>query len=68
MSLSLADFNKYFPTWLQWRATSRRFLPTELRGQPQKLLDGLLYIDGIFEKMVRQIEEQNRAAESAKGK
>jgi len=59
MELTVEEFKDIYPTWLQWRATDRRFLPTELRGQPQFLLDGLLYIDGIFEKIVSQIIDQD---------
>lgn len=58
MDIGIEEFRDIYPTWLQWRATERRFLPTELRGQPQSLLDGLLYIDAIFEKLVAQMVEQ----------
>lgn len=52
------EFESVYPVWLLWRATDRRFLPTELLKQPQKLMDGILSLDDIFERIVNQIEEQ----------
>jgi len=56
--MSIKEFEDVYPTWLQWRATEKKFLPTELRRQPQRLLDGVLYIDSLFEKITAQITEQ----------
>jgi len=55
LEISEDDFLDVYPTWVQWRATGRRFLPTELRKQPSGVLDQLLYIDSIFDKIVEQV-------------
>jgi len=60
MSISLDEFEDAYPTWLQWRATDRRFLPTDLRRQPEPLMSNILYIDSIFEKMVAQVLDRYR--------
>ena len=58
--MSEEEFEHVYPVWLQWRATEKRFLPTELRRQPQQTMDGILYLDSLFEKMV---EQQNQRRE-----
>ena len=60
LNITLAEFEAVYPTWIQWVATGRKFLPTELRKQPQYLLDTLLYLDAIMEKIVNQMMEQMR--------
>lgn len=50
-----------YPMWLLWRATDRRFLPTELRKQPQDLLNDIIYIDLLMEKIVgQQLEKMDK--------
>jgi len=58
--ISLEEFREAYPTWLQWRQTDRRFLPTELRKQPQPLFDTILYIDMLMEKIIGQAQERIR--------
>jgi len=47
-----------YPTWILWRATERKFLPTDLRKQPEGLMEKIVYLDGLFENMVGQVMEQ----------
>lgn len=58
LEMSLEDFNEIYPQWIMYRATG--FLPVAggLRDQPQRVMDGLLYIDSVFEKMCNQVQEQ----------
>jgi hypothetical protein len=60
LNISLEEFNRIFPDWVKWRATDRRFLPYAggLRDQPTRVMDGLLYLDSIFQKMLNQYFEQ----------
>lgn len=58
LDISLKEFTAIYPTWIQWQATGKRFLPTDLRKQPQALLDGILYLDALMEKIVGQMMER----------
>ena len=54
LDITEEDFHEVYPDWVRWRATARRFLPTELRKQPETLMDKLLYIDSVYEAMLNQ--------------
>jgi hypothetical protein len=43
----LNDLSTSWRVWRLWRATGRRFLPSQLLAEPQQLLDDVLTIDGI---------------------
>lgn len=58
--MSVERYNEVKPIWIRWRATERRFLPTELRKQPDTLMDDILYLDSVFDAMVGQRMEQYR--------
>jgi len=58
LDISLDDFKEAYDVWVKWRATDRRFLPTDLRRQPEPLMSNILYLDSIFEKMVGQVMER----------
>lgn len=58
LDMSIEEFRDVYPTWLQWRATEKKFLPSDLRRQPQKLMDGVLYLDSLYEKIEDQIKKQ----------
>jgi hypothetical protein len=58
LELDYETFLDVYETWVLWRATERRFLPTELRKQPDRLMEHLLYLDHIFENMAGQVMEQ----------
>jgi len=60
LEISFEDFEEVYDTWVKWRATGQRFLPTELRRQPEPLMSNILYLDSIFEKMVGQVMEQHK--------
>lgn len=58
--MSEEEFERVYPVWVLWRATDRRFLPTDLLKQPQALMDAILELDGHFERMVNQVEERRK--------
>lgn len=58
LEISYDEFEDCYGTWVKWRATGQRFLPTDLRRQPEPLMSNILYLDSIFEKMVNQVMEQ----------
>ena len=60
VDMTLEQFNTIYPQWLRWRATDKRFLPVRggLRDQPTFLMDGLLFLDSIFENLVALNNEQ----------
>jgi len=66
IEISLEEFREAYPTWLQWRQTDKRFLPTELRKQPQPLFDNILYMDTLMEKIIGQAMERIREQEAKK--
>jgi len=65
--ISLERFREIKDIWLQWRALDRKFLPTELRKQPDTLLNDVLYIDSVFDAMVGQRMEQYRNQQEQQG-
>jgi hypothetical protein len=58
IELTWKEFQEAYPVWLQWIATEKRFLPTDLRKQPQPLFDNMLYIDMLMEKIIGQQVER----------
>jgi len=64
-AITLERFREIKNTWLQWRALERRFLPTELRKQPDTLLADILYVDSVFDAMVGQRMEQYKTQREA---
>jgi len=66
MNITLDEFNEIYPTWILWVATNRRFLPTELRKQPQEDMDKLLYLDMLAQKIEGQMLERIKEQEGKK--
>jgi hypothetical protein len=65
--ISLERFYEIKDTWVLWRSLDRNFLPTEIRKQPDTLLNDILYIDSVFEAMVGQRMEQYRKQQEQQG-
>lgn len=61
-NISKERFDRAFPYWTNYRALGGKHLP--YRGgfleQPDMLMDDILEIDSVFEKMVQQIFKQWR--------
>jgi len=66
--ISIERFSKALPDWLKYRALGGKHLP--YRGgflqQPNGVMDDILEIDGIFEKMVQQLFNQWRIQDEKK--
>lgn len=54
LDITWDEFVEAYETWVVWVATGRKYLPTELRKQPQPLFGNMLYIDMLFERIVAQ--------------
>lgn len=68
-TISRETFDAIYPEWVQWVAGGRKHLPCAggMRDQPEGLMDGLFYLDMLFEKMVAQLEEQKRKRQGKHG-
>lgn len=62
-NISKADFDKAFPHWAEYRALNGKHLPYQggFLDQPDQLMNNILEIDSIFEKMVQQLFSQWRS-------
>lgn len=49
--IRLSDPDRSYDIWTLWRATDRRFLPSQLMNEPEGLLMDMLTLDGIYEKI-----------------
>jgi len=65
LEISSERFREILPIWSLWVATDRRFLPTDLMKQPKRLLDDLLYLDVIADKIMKQIIEREEKNQNA---
>jgi len=65
LEISLERFEKAYPTWIIYRAFDRKIPPTEIRKQPDTLLEDILYIDSVFDPMVGQRLEEYRKRHEA---
>jgi hypothetical protein len=59
VELTEDDIKKYYPIWVLWFATDRRFLPSQLMAEPHEPLAAMLEIDTVFEKVMEQFREQS---------
>lgn len=64
LSISLPRFEEIYPLWARWRALDKQFLPTEIQKQPEHLLDDIIYLDMLLEKMVRQQIEREHGIDA----
>ncbi len=46
--MAINNLDLSWPVWLVWRATGRRFLPSQLLAEPQWLLDDVLALDAAY--------------------
>lgn len=58
LEISLEEFYEIYPEWLKYRITGVLPVSGGIRDQPERVMDGLLYIDSIFEKICNQVQEQ----------
>lgn len=58
LELDLETLETYWGKWVIWRATDRRFLPSQLSREQELELNTLLQCDDLFERISRQIAKQ----------
>jgi hypothetical protein len=61
VDLTREDIEDHFDLFLWWRATGRKFLPSELEKQETRKLSVLLQLDGLLNKIAEQIEPTEKA-------
>lgn len=59
IDLTEEEAKKYVDLWLWWRATDKRFLPSQLVDEPNRPMANILQIDNYFERIVRQLKAQD---------
>jgi hypothetical protein len=64
LNLSQEDLDTYWNIWALWRATDRRFLPSQLMAEPERPLLVMLELDGAYAMIERQ--EAKRKSKSNK--
>lgn len=58
LDMRLDEFHESYPDWLKYRITGSLPVGGGFREQPEHLMDNILYIDSIYEKVCNQINEQ----------
>jgi hypothetical protein len=51
-------FNYIYPEWLKYHATGILPRGGGLRDQPSELMDDLLFLDSLFDKILGQVKRQ----------
>jgi hypothetical protein len=64
VGLSQVEIDRYYPLWLLWRATEKKFLPSQLMIEPGEPLSVMLELDSYFDRIARQkMDDENKDAE-----
>jgi len=58
LNLTRDDLDFYWDIWTLWRATDRKFLPSQLMNEPERPLRVMLELDGAYSLIERQIIKQ----------
>lgn len=68
-NISLERFHRAFPHWQKYRALGGKHLPYQggFLQQPEGLLEDVLEIDSIFERMLQQLFKQWREQDKSNG-
>jgi hypothetical protein len=45
-------------TWVRWRALEKRFMPSVIKQEPEGLLDDVLQLDALYERL-KGLSESN---------
>jgi len=62
--LSQVEIDQYYPLWLLWRATEKRFLPSQLMDEAAQPLAVLLELDAYFDRIAEQIRKADTNPQS----
>ena len=49
------DLEQYWELWTRWRATDRKFLPSQLMAEPDRPLAVILELDSIYALIEKQV-------------
>jgi len=62
VELTQGEVEDFWPVWTVWRGTERQQLPMPggLLDQPTSLMNTLLILDGLFEKVSMQVAKQRK--------
>lgn len=58
--MPLKEYEHNWGLWAIWRATDRRYLPSQLEHEDERTLAVFLELDGLYEKIARQMAEQEK--------
>lgn len=59
VDLTTSDLELYWKLWTLWRATDRRFLPSQLLNEPERPLHVMIELDGVYSLIERQVIKQS---------
>jgi hypothetical protein len=54
LNLTKSDLETYWNIWTLWRATDRKFLPSQLMVEPERPLRVMLELDSAYTMIERQ--------------
>lgn len=60
LELTAEELENFWEIWTLWRATDRRFLPSQLLAEPQRPLLVMIELDGVYALIERQIAKQEK--------
>ena len=55
----LNDPNAY-DIWTLWRATDRRFLPSQIMAEPEALLSDMITLDSVYEAIKEAAKDDGK--------
>lgn len=61
LELTSEELDAFWEVWTLWRATDRRFLPSQLLAEPRRPLLVMIELDGAYALIERQLAKQEAA-------
>lgn len=55
IELTQKDIDLYWDLWVRWRATEKRFLPSQLLNEPDRPFSVLIKLDSIYAMVEQQV-------------
>ena len=62
------DLEQYWELWTRWRATDRRFLPSQLMAEPDRPFAIILELDSIYAIIEKQFFDKKAKQENQEKK
>ena len=60
LELTEEELRTFWEIWTLWRATDRRFLPSQLLAEPRRPLLAMVELDGAYAIIERQLAKQEK--------